>query len=71
MCITLVLNIYILLNYDYSSTAIQFIEKYDWITKYDISYKVGVDGLSIFFVLLTTILSPLCIIISKYSVTKD
>ncbi|MBL6785357.1 MAG: NADH-quinone oxidoreductase subunit M [Rickettsiales bacterium] len=68
--ITLLLNIYILLNYDYSSTAIQFIEKYDWITKYDISYKVGVDGLSIFFVLLTTILSPLCIIISKYSVTK-
>jgi NADH-quinone oxidoreductase subunit M len=68
--IVFLLSLLMLFNYNFNSTELQFVEKYSWITQYDISYKVGIDGLSIFFILLTTLLTPLCIIISKYSVKQ-
>lgn len=46
----------------------QFVEKRAWMQNFDIFYYVGVDGLSILFVILTTFLIPICIISSWNSV---
>ncbi len=45
-----------------SSTAFQFVERYEWIGGWGISWHVGVDGLSLFLVLMTAIIFPLAIV---------
>ena len=39
-----------------------------WLSKFNIFYSLGLDGISIFFIILTTFLTPLCILISWYSI---
>jgi len=42
--------------------GMQFVERYEWLPQYGISYYVGLDGFSILLVLLTTLLTPLCVL---------
>jgi NADH-quinone oxidoreductase subunit M len=51
------------------AAGIQFVERAPWIATYNIEYFVGVDGLSITMVLLTALLSTLCMIAS-FGITK-
>ncbi len=44
------------------TAAMQFQERYPWIPAWGISYHVGVDGLSLWLVILTTFLTPLCLL---------
>jgi NADH-quinone oxidoreductase subunit M len=44
--------------------AMQFRERYDWLPAYGISYHVGVDGLSLWLILLTTFLTPVALLAS-------
>ena len=53
-----------------SQRAFQFIEAYDWIPAFGIQYKLGVDGLSLILVVLTTTLSWISILAS-FSPIKD
>ena len=53
------------LKFDYSKTGYQFVEKYSWAENYDINYFLGIDGLSLSLILLTTFLTPICIIASR------
>ena len=48
----------------------QFLEKIPWIPDWGISYQVGIDGISLFLVLLTTFLTPLAILSSWTAITK-
>jgi NADH-quinone oxidoreductase subunit M len=57
----------LLSGFDGSSAAMQFSEKLDWIPSFGISYYLGVDGISLFLVLLTTFLMPI-IVLASYSV---
>jgi NADH-quinone oxidoreductase subunit M len=50
-------------RFDYSSAEFQFVEKHPWLGG-NISYHMGVDGISLPFVILTTALMPLCILAS-------
>lgn len=52
------------LNFDASSSDFQFVEKAVWFSAYNISYHLGVDGISLFMILLTTFLMPVCILCS-------
>jgi NADH-quinone oxidoreductase subunit M len=45
-----------------SSSEMQFVEKIPWIEQYGISYHVGIDGISLFLVLLTTLLSMIAVL---------
>ncbi|MDX1975457.1 MAG: NADH-quinone oxidoreductase subunit M [Rickettsiales bacterium] len=56
-------------GFDSSSASFQFVEKYDWFLGFNISYHLGVDGISLFMVLLTTFLMPICILCSWESIT--
>jgi NADH-quinone oxidoreductase subunit M len=39
----------------------QFVERYNWLPQYGISYYVGIDGFSLLLIMLTTFLTPLCV----------
>ena len=57
----LVLSIYLWILFDKSISDFQFIENRTWLMGF-INYKVGIDGISILFVILTTLITPLCVI---------
>jgi NADH-quinone oxidoreductase subunit M len=65
----LILSIALLAGFDPSVLKPQFVHRVSWIPAYNIEYFVGVDGLSITMVLLTTLLSFLCMIAS-YGIEK-
>ena len=67
---TFVLSLFIWANFDGSSAEFQLVERYDWIPSFNISYEMGVDGISLFFVLLSTLLTPLCILSSWEAIKK-
>ena len=50
--------------FDESTPAMQFVESHQWIASPSINYTVGVDGISLPLVILTTLLTPLCVLIS-------
>lgn len=60
--IELILTMPLMTNFDKSSGGMQFVEKYDWISSFGIQYYVGVDGISILMVFLTTLLSAIAIL---------
>ncbi len=59
------LSIYLWIIFDNSSSEFQFVETKEWLKGY-INFKFGIDGISILFILLTTFITPICILsISK------
>jgi NADH-quinone oxidoreductase subunit M len=65
--IELVLSVYIWANFDGSTAAFQFEEKANWLG-FGIDYHMGVDGISVLFVVLTAGLMPFCILASWESI---
>jgi NADH-quinone oxidoreductase subunit M len=61
--ITFLVSLLIWLNFDNSTATFQFVEKGEWIGA-GINYHMGVDGISMLFVILTTFLMPFCILAS-------
>ena len=55
------ISIYLWYQFDNSTSEFQFIESKQWLKGF-VNYKVGIDGISILFILLTTLITPLCII---------
>mgnify|MGYP000294296991 CR=1 FL=1 len=62
--ITLALSLLIWFNFDTTTAAFQFEEKAAWMPEFNISYHMGVDGISMLFVLLSTFLIPICVLAS-------
>ena len=58
------LSLYIWFNFDPSTADFQFVEKVEWMPVLGLQYHMGIDGISMLFVLLTTVLSPICILAS-------
>ncbi len=57
-------------KFDSSSAGLQLVEKYTWIERFGISYFLGIDGISLWLVLLTTFLTPIIILASWTSIDK-
>ena len=62
--VPLILAVQLFIQFDRGTSAIQFVEHYTWIKTFNIEYFMGVDGLSVPMVLLTALLSFICIIAS-------
>ena len=62
------LSTFLWVLFDLSTAKFQFVEEFLWIPSSNINFFIGVDGISLFFVLLTTLLVPLCILASWDSV---
>jgi len=59
--VNFLISIYLWLLFDPTTSDFQFVEERIWIKDF-INYKVGVDGISVLFILLTTFITPLCIV---------
>ncbi|MBE1709214.1 MULTISPECIES: NADH-quinone oxidoreductase subunit M [Mesorhizobium] len=66
---TFIISVFIWTGFDNSQSGFQFVEKAAWLDS-GISYHMGVDGISMLFVILTTFLMPLCILASWEAIEK-
>ncbi|HQT63212.1 MAG: NADH-quinone oxidoreductase subunit M [Acidocella sp. 20-57-95] len=67
--IVLALSVYLWISFDPAVAGFQFIETSTWLSGLDVQYRMGVDGISLFLVLLTAFITPIAIIAS-WSITK-
>jgi NADH-quinone oxidoreductase subunit M len=63
-------SIILFFRFQLGTSAMQFVERYEWISSLGISYHLGIDGISLFLVLLTTFLTPLCVLGSWKSIQE-
>ena len=61
-CATFIISLTILMKFDYSITDFQLVEDYNWL--FGLNYKMGVDGISLLFIILTTAIMPLVFLAS-------
>jgi len=50
--------------FEKSSASFQFVNELLWLPSFNLSFVIGIDGISLFFILLTTLLIPLCLLTS-------
>ncbi len=62
--IVALLSLPVLIGFDRTTTKFQFVESHAWIESLNIQYIVGVDGISILLLLLTTFIMPFCVLAS-------
>src|SRR6056300_485711 len=67
--VNFLISIYLWISFDSSISNFQFVEERNWLAGF-VNYKVGIDGISILFIVLTTFITPLCIISVNNSVKK-
>lgn len=66
---TFILSVFIWVGFDYSNPGFQMVEKHEWLGT-GIAYHLGVDGISMLFVILSTFLMPFCVLASWNSIEK-
>ena len=52
----------LVLNFDIANPGMQFVEKLSWIPRYDINYHLGIDGISVWFIVLTAFINIFVVI---------
>jgi len=67
--LTFILSLFMLKEFNPSNVGFQLVEKRPWIAQFGIGYDLGVDGISLFLVMLTTFLMPL-VVMASHSVEK-
>ena len=67
--LTFALSLILWFNFDIGQVSNQYVENSNWMKDMGVWYHLGVDGISLFFILLTTFLTPLCILASWESIT--
>jgi len=66
--VTFLISLLLWARFDATKAGFQFEEKMDWVPALNVGYHMGIDGISLFFVLLSTLLTPICILASWESV---
>ena len=69
--LTFVLSLFMWVFFDKSVGTFQFVKKLFWIPTMSINFTLGIDGISLFFIILTTLLIPLCLLTSWNSIQTD
>ena len=67
--ITFLVSLVIWINFDTTSADFQFVEEVVWLEELGLAYRLGVDGISMFFVILSTLLTVLCVGASWLTIT--
>ena len=67
--VNLFLTIFLWYSFDNTNPGFQFVEEKNWISGF-IKFKFGIDGISILFIFLTTLITPICIISCINSIKK-
>lgn len=66
--IVFLLSLVLWARFDTGDAGFQFAESVDWLPEFGVGYRMGVDGVSVLFVLLSTALTPICILASWDSI---
>ena len=66
----LLVTIPLVLNFDVASSAMQFVEKAAWIERFSAFYHLGVDGISVWFIVLTAFINVI-VVIAGWEVIQD
>ena len=69
--ITFVLSLFLWIGFDRNYVRFQFVYDFLWVSSSNLVFSLGIDGISIFFVLLTTLLISLCLLASWDSINKS
>nr|YP_008963210.1 NADH dehydrogenase subunit 4 [Gelidium vagum]AGO19324.1 NADH dehydrogenase subunit 4 [Gelidium vagum] len=67
-CLTFIFSLFIWVGFNSTTSLFQFVYTANWLKEWNIYYTIGVDGISLFFILLTTFLTITCILIGWNSV---
>ena len=62
--ITFVYSLFLWVLFDKSTAQFQFVQEFSWIPSLNLNFTLGIDGISLFLIILTTLLIPLCILAS-------
>ena len=68
--VTFALSLLLWAGFDGGSADFQFVERREWIPSLGVSYYVGVDGISVLFLVLSSFLVPVCVLASWAAITK-
>ncbi|HEX7779019.1 MAG TPA: NADH-quinone oxidoreductase subunit M [Vicinamibacterales bacterium] len=68
--VTFVVSLVVWARFDPASADYQFVERYTWLPDFGISYHIGVDGISLLLVILTTFLTPISLLCAWESIEK-
>ncbi len=68
--VTFVLSLGLFTEFDTGTASMQFVEKFSWISAYNINYHLGVDGISMPLIILTTF-TTILVILAGWEVIKD
>jgi proton-translocating NADH-quinone oxidoreductase chain M len=68
--LTFLFSLLLWVFFDCSTSKFQYIEHYNWVYLFNIHFFLGVDGISLFFVILSTFLVFICILSSWFSIKK-
>jgi hypothetical protein len=66
--ITFLYSLFFWIRFENDTAKFQFVETIRWLPYSNINFYIGIDGISLFFVILTTFLTPICILVGFYSV---
>ena len=67
---TLIFSCFLWIFFDNCTSDFQFVESYHWLDDFNIHFVFGIDGISLFFIILTTLLIPLCLLASWTGIQK-
>jgi NADH-quinone oxidoreductase subunit M len=68
---TFLISLGLLFYWDNANAGMQFVEEFAWAPEFDLNYVMGVDGISLFLVLLTTLLMPIAVYFSTLYVHEN
>lgn len=69
--LTFIISLLLWVNFDQSTAKFQFLQTYSWIPFVNINFTLGIDGISLFFIILTTFLTPICLLVGWESIQKQ
>jgi NADH-quinone oxidoreductase subunit M len=69
--LTFIVSLFLFFGFDSTLRGFQFSQKFNWISSLNISYFVGIDGMSLLLILLTTFLTPLALLGTWNSIERQ
>jgi NADH-quinone oxidoreductase subunit M len=67
-CQLFILSLFLWFFFDKSLGSFQYVGKFFWMSSLNLNFTFGIDGISLFFIILTTLLIPLCLLVSWKSI---
>ena len=69
--ISFIYSLFFWIFFDHSSSKFQYIEYFEWIPLFNINFFLGLDGISLFFIILTTLLISICVLASWNNIIRN